>query len=52
MGLVVADAPTSRYRNYWALSLASSAAGAPQKVVAMKPTGVVIPGTMSIVANP
>ena len=51
IGMVVADAPTSRYRNYWALSLASSAAGAPQKVVAMKSTGVVIPGTTSILAN-
>ena len=38
IGMVVADAPNSRYRNYWALDLASSGAGASPapKVVAAK----------------
>jgi len=38
IGMVVADAPNSRYRNYWALDLASTGAGASPapKVVAAK----------------
>lgn len=39
IGMVRADAPNSRYRNYWALDLASAAAGSPQRIVAVKPDG-------------
>jgi hypothetical protein len=39
IGMVRADAPNSRYRNYWALDLASAAAGSPQRIVAVKTDG-------------
>jgi uncharacterized protein YkwD len=39
IGMVRADAPNSRYRNYWALDLASAAAGSPQRIAAVKPDG-------------
>jgi len=37
IGMVRADAPNSRYRNYWALDLASAPAGSPQRIAAVKP---------------
>jgi len=39
IGMVRADAPNSRYRNYWALDLASAVAGSPQRIAAVKPDG-------------
>jgi uncharacterized protein YkwD len=36
IGMARADAPSSRYRNYWALDLASAAAGSPQKILPAK----------------
>ncbi len=39
IGMVRADAPNSRYRNYWALDLASAPAGSPQRIAAVKPDG-------------
>jgi uncharacterized protein YkwD len=36
IGMVRADAPSSRYRNYWALDLASAPAGSPQKILPAK----------------
>lgn len=48
MGMVVADAPNSRYHNYWALDLASSGAGAPQKLVAAKPATTASASAMSV----
>jgi uncharacterized protein YkwD len=37
IGMVRADAPNSRYRNYWALDLASAPAGSPQRIAEAKP---------------
>jgi hypothetical protein len=48
-GMVVADAPNSRYRNYWALDLASAAAGAPAKVATAKPSVQPADGAFSMV---
>lgn len=48
-GMVVADAPNSRYRNYWALDLASAAAGAPAKVATAKPSVQPAGGAFSMV---
>ncbi len=50
IGMVVADAPNSRYRNYWALDLASSGAGSGPmpKVAAAKPMTVPASGGLSM----
>ena len=50
IGMVVADAPNSRYRNYWALDLASSGAGASPtpKVVAAKAPAASSTGGLSM----
>ena len=50
IGMVVADAPNSRYRNYWALDLASSGAGASPapKVVAAKAPAASSAGGLSM----
>ena len=48
MGMVVADAPNSRYHNYWALDLASSGANAPPKVAPAKAPKATAANAMSL----